>query len=136
MVIGAFLSRFKLDRELANLSAEIEGRKNVLTARAGVEKRFGIVQGRLDAASGLMASQMGVGGVLEKIVEKIPPGPKLSNLTIKGNRISLTATTYNEREMGEALSRMANEPSWKGVELTEVNADKEKGIRFSVKISL
>src|SRR3989344_8016651 len=56
VVIMAFLSRFKLDRDLSDLAERIEGKKNVLVALSGNENVFRSIQKRLTVAKTLIES--------------------------------------------------------------------------------
>src|SRR3989344_9696651 len=80
IVILAFLSRFKLDKDISELSEEIQGKVSVLEAELPVEREFREQQRKLAAAEAILNSRYQVGLTLEKLTEKVSEEVKLSNL--------------------------------------------------------
>ena len=136
VVIAAFLSRFKLDRDYADLADRITGKQAVLTSLAESEKRFRLAQGRLVEAGKILDEQLGITEVLDKITAKTPPGVTLINLAVSKKEIVVTGAADNDAGVGIFLSRLAADKSWKSVRLAGLEANEQTGVRFSLKLWL
>ncbi len=136
VVIVAFLSRFKLDKEISDLNSEIEGKKNVLEAYWQKEQEFLAAQKKLDVVSGLLSLEIPVGKTINELAEAIPSEIKMNNIDFQPGIITMNATAISESGIGKTMARIAENTKWKTVELTSVSADPLKGIKFSVKLKL
>ena len=135
VVIAAFLSRFKLDRDYSDLGDRISGKKAVLTSMAETEKKFRLAQERLVESGKILENQQKVMEELDKLTAKIPPGVTLTNLAISKKEISVTGIADNDGGVGVFLSRLAADKSWKKVNVAGLEAREQAGVRFSFKIS-
>ncbi len=127
VVIAAFLSRFKLDRDYADLGDRINGKKAVLTSMAETEKRFRLAQGRLVEAGQIIDNQLGAAAIIDKVTAKIPPGVTLTNLVVSKKEISMRGIAESDTGMGVFLSRLGR------VNITSL-AGGQAGITFSLKL--
>jgi len=136
VVILAFLSRFKLDRDLSNLNEEIEGKKRILEANLHQENEFLTVKQRLEAASTLVGEKQASGKSLDLLVEKIPLEVKANQISVTPRDVTLAANTLTEQAMGQLLVRMDKSQSWRSLDLREISADPIKGIKFLLKADI
>jgi hypothetical protein len=134
VVIGAFLSRFVLDRDLSLVSSEIEGEVNVLEHAYKMETDFRTVQARLDVADKMVRQELGAGELLDNLVSKLSSKVKITSLYMKMGEVEMSGVTTEEKALGDTLMRLSNDPMWKSVELTNVTADRIKGIKYSLRI--
>ncbi len=135
VVIIAFLSRFKLDRDTTNLKETIAGQVAIVKAASDSESKFRSTQSRLKAAATIIGSQTGLGANLDRVSEKIPPGVGLTQLNLGEKEITLTATTVSPEAMGELLARLSADKKW-SAELVEVASLSPGEIKFTVKVTL
>ena len=135
VVIAAFLSRFKLDRDYADLGDRINGKAAVLNSLAESEKKFRLAQGRLVEAGKILDNQLNATEIVDKIAAKIPPGVALVNLVISKKEVAITGTAENDKGVGVFLSRLAADTGWKSVRLAGLEAREQVGVRFSFKIT-
>ncbi len=136
VVILAFLSRFKLDKDISELSEEIQGKVNVLEAELPVETEFREQQRRLAGANEILNSRYQAGMILDKLTEKVSDEVKLSNLDMGRQVIRVEANSLGEQGLGQLLSGLSVDPTWKGVELNQIQEEPLKGIKFTLEISL
>lgn len=136
VVIAAFLSRFKLDQDYADLGDKINGKKAVLTAMAETEKRFRLAQERLEAAGKIIGGQLEAANEIEEVTAKVPVGVVLTDLAVSNKVISVTGSADKTDEIGVFLSRLAGGGGWKSVRVTSLSADGQTGIKYSINISL
>lgn len=132
IVILAFLSRFKLDADIADLNSEISGKKNVLDAQIPFETNFLTIQSRLQAAETLMKSKLNGGEKIDLVIQDVPVEVKLTKMQVTRAGTLVEAATLNEKAMGIMMSRMSINPNWEGVEVKKISSDPLKGIEFEL----
>ena len=136
VVIAAFLSRFKLDRDYADLGDKITGKKAVLTAMANTESNFRLTQERLTALRKIINNQFKATAAIDRIMEKLPLGAEIVGLTASAQEVTIEARVESDTVVGELINRLAQEPAWKEVTLVNVSGDKQQGMRFSLRLTL
>ncbi len=134
IVIIAFLSRFKLDQELSDLSASIEGEKRIIASQSEQEKGFREIQKKLDVAQTMLNSQMKLSEQLDGLLATLPQEVKLESLFIRTSDISLAGTTNSETALGQMLLAMGKNPNWKELNLTNLSTENGSVISFSLVI--
>jgi len=134
IVILAFLSRFKLDRDLTDLGEEIKQKQAIVQASSQFEKEFRFLNKRLQTIDNLKKDQLEVGVVLEEIAKLIPVGVYLSDFSISKMEVSLNAISLSEGELAAFLRNLKNSPRFKNLSLSQINIDPEKGIGISFQI--
>lgn len=134
IVIIAFLSRFKLDQDLADLTSAIEGQQRILQSQAAQEQQFREVQARIQTIQTVLASQLHDKQISDTVVSTLPPEIKLSSLIATPTDISLSGTTLSEDALGRMLVAMSRHSEWKGLDLTNLSAENESAITFSLVI--
>jgi len=130
VVILAFISRFKLDQDISNLSNSIEGKKNILVAMAKMEEDFRGTQFRLKSAGKMLTNQLQAGKELGGIVAQMPEEMLVSNLEVNKGEIKLTGQVLSEAGLGEFLRKLRTGGEWKSLDLVSVNSDTQQGVRF------
>lgn len=87
LVVLAFLSRFKLDSDVANLSEELDRRKTIILASSDFEKQFRSIQARLAKAKEIDASSSPV-TVYDKALALIPSSITVTSITTKDKSVT------------------------------------------------
>lgn len=134
VVIMAFLSRFKLDRDLSDLAERIEGKKNVLAALSVNENAFRNIQKRLAVTKTLIESGVPVDDLLADIEKDLPGGVRFTTISMDVGKIALNAETASDSGLGEFIRNVDADLRWKSVELADVTGDRQGGVKFSVKL--
>lgn len=134
IVILAFLSRFKLDNDIANLSSAIEGKKNVLQANMASENAFRLVQMRATAIGKVITQRPAHVKHLDELINNLPVDIKFYSVDSLANGMVLSAYTIDEDALGVFLARLNQSGAWKGISLTQLTADKTKGINFTIEL--
>ena len=138
VVILAFLSRFKLDSDLADLADRIEGKRKVLEALSESELGFRQTQTRLNLVRSLAKSQIDITGLLTQL-DVAMPGERLitmSGVTLAEKEVTLTGESASEKNLGALLSNLSMNTRWKGVELSDITTDVLKKTTFSITLKL
>lgn len=137
VVIGAFLSRFKFDQELADLTDAVRTKQEILRRTANTELHFRTVQKRMNAAASLIASQNKPSLVFDDIATILPEGMKLSSITVIPGQVVVVAAAGGELEVGAFLNQLVGQTNaqggrkWKSVNLNELATSSDAGVKFS-----
>jgi len=140
VVIGAFLSRFWLDRKNSDLSEEIRQEKAILESTAGFEEEFRLFQARLSAAAkGLQASEDPL-LPLKIIEETIPSDTFLIRCGFSGekkNEISVLALVFSEESLAEFVSNILSREEVSTVKIGTIERKEgTTGIRLQLLVGL
>lgn len=135
IVILAFLSRFKLDRDLTELYEDIKQKQTVIESASDFEDKFRFLQKRLATIDGLEKKQLAAEKVIDEIALLTPLDVSLNNLTISGKEISLTATALSEQGLATFLNNFKSSPKFEKLIISDVSSGTEKGvgIQFELK---
>lgn len=134
VVIVAFLSRFKLDRDLSDLGEKIKQEQAIITASADFETDFRFLQKRLAKIEDLRKNQLESAEILNELASNLPLDVVLSDFNAYGNQVSLTATSLSEIGLANFLRNLKASPRFKNLSLSQVSLEsgKEVGIKFTV----
>jgi len=135
IVILAFLSRFKLDRDLTDLGEEIKQKQAIVEASAQFEKEFRFLGKQLQTIESLRKNQLGAEEVLSELAALIPVDVYLADFNVTGKQVSLTAIALSERGLGTFLRNLKESPKFENLSLSQVSSQMEKeiGIKFQLK---
>ena len=138
IVILAFLSRFKLDRDLTNLNETVKQKQAVVIASSEFEKEFRFLQKRLSTIEGLKKSQIEAGQILDVFAQLTPRGVQLSNFSLADKKVSLTATADSEFTLAAFLNSLKQSPKIEKLAISKISTDAEHGLRinFNLKTEL
>ena len=119
VVIVAFLSRFKLDQDLANLSDTIKGQRTLLERQLPLENQFRFTQSRLNATHDMLGRQVLVRQRFDKLLTSLPTSVKLVSVKFERNQTTVQATTLSEQSVAEFLARVKQDGFWKELEMSD-----------------
>lgn len=140
IVILAFLSRFKLDRDLADLGEKIKSKQNIVASASSFEEEFRFLQKRLQTIETMREKELKAGLIITELAAIIPLEVKLSNLSIKSNSVSLTATSLSEGGLAALINNLKKSKKFEKLTLTTVETakeeEKEVGIKFQLNSTL
>jgi len=135
VVILAFLSRFKLDRDLTNLYEEMKEKQARIEAASDFEDDFRFLQKRLAMTEGLEKKQLVTASLIEELSLLIPLDVSLSDLTVAGKEVSLSATALSEQGLAAFLNNLKASDKFENLVISSLSSGSEKGvgIQFSLK---
>lgn len=122
VVLSCFLARFRFDRQLEDLSESIEKKQGVVQSFKQQEGEIRLLQAQLAEIKKIKNEKRDPERLLQNLVDLLPPPVFLEDLTLKQNKISLTATAYSSQDLATFLNRILlsgafREPSLGGVVL-------------------
>lgn len=135
IVILAFLSRFKLDRDLADLNQSVREKQAILAASAEFEKEFIFLQNRLATIKKIKSDQTSVTKIITVLGSLTPIDVAISNLGFSEDGVQINALALSEKGLGTFLANLAASSYFKEISLTNVSKSLEKGpeISFAIK---
>ncbi|OGC93055.1 hypothetical protein A3D85_03090 [Candidatus Amesbacteria bacterium RIFCSPHIGHO2_02_FULL_47_9] len=132
VVIAAFLSRFVLDQNISDLQDNVREKRNVLEAFSSQEKTFRNTQVRLAVAKELVDSEMPILEVLSELDKSAAADVQFSSIRISREEIAVTGTAFSENGLRTLITANRDSEFWKEVELTDVKAQGDGNISFSL----
>lgn len=131
VVIIAFMSRFKLDRDASDVGDAILGKQALLEASSNTEKTLRLVQNKLDWAKQKIDSAPKINLVLDKIFNA-----NIVSIGIKGADITMVAKIASESELGNLVNKLSEDKIFKVVELSDIATDIDGTIKFTLKVKI
>lgn len=136
IVIGVFLLRFKLDREIADLTESIENKIAILAASEPFENQFRRVQDKLIAIDELKTSRSSPRQVLDLVAATTPEGIELTALQLTPQELGITALTKKPADFGQFVEILVARGELETVTLTGSQLQKEAEDRFSFSLRI
>jgi len=137
VVILAFLSRFKLDRDLLDLSESISGKVNILEATYPVEQSFLVTQSRLNQAKEVLSFAPIPSDLLNHITDHVPAGMSIINLTAaySSQTVTLSVNALSEQELGQFAALITQDKTWNSINIQSVSTTAGQGVTASIILS-
>lgn len=135
VVILAFLSRFKLDRDLTNLYEDIKQKQAIIESASGFEDEFRFLQKRLTIINELEKEQSTTEKIIGELVALIPLDVALNNISATNKEVSLTAIALSEQGLASFLSNLKSSTKFEKLVLSNISSGTERGvgIQFELK---
>lgn len=137
VVLVAFLSRFKLDRELIDLHDQIKQEGSVVKSLENVEKRSRNLQERLLEISRIDKEAKNSTDFLQKIPTLIPVTVFLDSLTLDEKTLKIDARALNGTGVSSFVKKLRDSRLFSDVNLDHVTRDESLGgqIKFTITAS-
>lgn len=135
IVILAFLSRFKLDRDLTDLGEKIKQQQAIVSSWANFEKEFRFLNKRLQTIEEAKKNQPKIEEVLGELTSLVPIDVYFSEISVVDNDVNFTATALSEQGFGTFLKNLKTSSRFQNLTLSQVVSDTEGeiGIKFQIK---
>lgn len=131
IVILAFLSRFKLDRDLTDLYKQIEQKQAVIQSYADFESEFRFLQKQLTTVQSLRKEQLQTKQLLGEIAALTPIDVYFSDLSINGNKASFTANALSEAGLATLINNLKKSPRFSNLEISSLMIGTKAGVGIS-----
>lgn len=127
VVILAFLSRFKLDRDLNDLNEVILQKQGIVESYSAVEAQMRDVQARLDLVGQLKNTSVKVSQSMQELSLLIPLDTKLETVDLGQSNWIIKGTSGSELGFATLISRLENSGKFAAVEVSDIRYDLRKG---------
>lgn len=128
IVLLAFLSRFKLDRDLIDLHDKIKREEAVVKSLSNVEVQSRNLQRRLSFISSLDKQIKNSSNTLNNIPSLVPENVFLDELALSETDLKMIANTYSGEGITNLVKRLGETDSLSEISLDRVTRDEGTGI--------
>ena len=135
VVILAFLSRFKLDRDLSNLYKDIKQKQIIIESNREFEDDFRFLQQRLATIKGLEQKELAAGKVLDEITLLTPVDVSFTEFIVAGQEINLVATALSEQGLSTFLNNLKQSPQFKNLVISSLSSGTEQGVGIQFELT-
>lgn len=141
IVVGAFISRFWLDRQNSDLSEVLRQQTAILESTKEFEKEYNLLQQRLLAIKKMYSQTPGYSDRLTSLANSAPPEIVFQNLVIgqdptsKDITASIAVTALSEDSMTKFINNLSVNPEIRSVDVKNIEK-KQKENSYSLYISL
>ena len=138
VVIAAFISRFKLDRDLADLNASIEDNQTIIASFGELESNVRFLQERLTLTTQLEKGQLQPTQVLDALAKTMPPDIYLTSFNLKKSSFTLDAVAISDASIATFLAGLTTNKMFKEVNLTSLKTGGTQSptIKFSLTVKM
>jgi hypothetical protein len=133
VVILAFLSRFKLDRDKTDLDEKISQKQAIVEATSDLEKEIRSLQNRLSAVRAFSSFTVSQKNILESFSLTTPPEVAIDNFTISGRKVEVRGLSLSETGLASMINGLITSGKWGEISLNDLDRSKKRpGLLFSL----
>lgn len=136
IVMGAFLWRFSLDRELTDLKKSIAKNVAVIKSYEQTERDFVLTQKRLATAKTVIAQQKAITDELAKLASVTPLGVWYEKLTLTPTSTTLSAYSRSLPGFSRFLASIQNDQRYSGVTVGRIQDGGAQGAQMQFEMSM
>ncbi len=134
VVIGAFLSRFWLDRKLTDLSEENTSRKIQVEAFASFEEEFKTTQSRLTAYKKLDETKKDTVTLLETTSSLLPAEVTLTSISRLKNQVTIKGISLSESGIAGFIKALTAQERFEKITLNDISLGPSQELIFSISL--
>lgn len=138
LVLIAFLMRFKLDADLANLNTAIEGQKPYIESLKSYDTRIRQTQLKLSSISTLDSSNPDYAQAIKRIAIQTPVNIKIISLTLEKDvakiNIKMNGEATTNSDVGFFIVGLKSDNYFSSINLASISVE-EKITRFTIDAS-
>ncbi|AKM79777.1 MAG: hypothetical protein UX85_C0001G0065 [Candidatus Beckwithbacteria bacterium GW2011_GWB1_47_15] len=137
VVIGAFLYRFGLDRQLTDLKEEIGQKQALVESFGDFEAKFRDLQEKLKIVKEIEGGQVKADQVLDGVSQITPLDTVYDSILIDEEGVTLEGQTLSEVGLATLLAKAQGSQLFEGVALESVSSatDNQGAIEFRLKLN-
>lgn len=135
IVIGAFLSRFWLDRWNTDLSTEIRQQRAILESTQEFENEFRLFQSKLDAIAQEVDQEEDLLSPFQIVVKSLPGDIYLRSFgwSEKNQQVTLNTAVFSEAGLSAFINNLLTQPEISSVDIGTIKKDKQtKGMEIRI----
>jgi len=136
VVLGAFFSRFSLDRRLLDLSEKVKTKQAIVNATSSLEKNFRETQNKLEIIKNLKLSQNQYSQTIEQLTQMVPKTVTIDRLDLKEDTLVLNAKTPSGAEFVKFLTQLFTWKDLSQVVLKNARLSRSGGFIFNLEIKI
>ncbi|HSW89861.1 MAG TPA: PilN domain-containing protein [Patescibacteria group bacterium] len=135
IVIMSFASRFKLDRDLTDLTAATTQKSAIIASFGDVETKTRTIQSKIENTQKILDDPQAA-ALIVLLTAKIPPDVELDQLSFETTGLALAGRANSSTGFAQLLTALQNEPRFNQLTVDKISSgdSKEQGVLFSVHI--
>lgn len=137
IVIMSFASRFKLDRDLTDLTAQVTQKKAIVQSFGDVEPRTRAIQEKIAITKRLLMDTTAV-FYLDKVTSRIPSGIELTQLTLEPTFLNFSGKANSSNVLAGLIVALQQEKAFAGVSVDRISSGdaNDPSVQFAIKLTL
>lgn len=132
VVIGSFLTRFSLDRQVTDLNEAMAQKLAILASYGDLETEVRSIQNRLKLVKDLSDQSLGVGQVMQTIVALTPVDVAYTRLELSNEEVVLSGRAVSDAGFQTLLSTVRQEEGFTKIEVERASSEGGAGIEFAI----
>lgn len=134
IVILAFLSRFKLDRDLTDLNEKIKTQQAIIESWREFEKDFRFLKSQLQTIAELKKTRLEPGEIMNELASLLPSEVSLVEMNVSKEEIEINGIALSESGLSLLMKKLKNSSKFKDLALSQIiMGGREEGIKFQLK---
>lgn len=133
VVIGSFITRFTLDRQITDLNSDILQKQQQIESYGTLEADFRLAQSRIEEYK-QAAQDRNLVEVFPQLTAITPAAVQYTQLTITNNTINLSGTTLSQAAFSTLINNIQLSPLFSNVVISKIESpeENEPGYQFSI----
>jgi len=123
LVLTVFGARFKLDRDISDLSEKIEAKQAIVRSFAEFETKFRTAQTRLNLIKEILSERLSFVQGIDFLTAQVPQGVSFYKLDVEPDRFTISAKAEGGREFSRLLAHLIDEEDIRTVTLVTAHLD-------------
>lgn len=135
IVILAFLSRFKFDRDLVNLNEKINAKLAIIDSFGDLETRTRVLQFQLGNIKTLAGEKLEVKEALDFVSQNTPLNMVFTSLSLDKNSLNFEGVAFSDVDLATFLNKLEESELFEGVNIESIfhGGEEATEIEFSLK---
>src|SRR3989344_7706937 len=127
VVIGSFLARFSLDRQVTDLNESIAQNQAIIASYGDLEQQLRQLQAQLKVVEELEGQTLNAGNFFSLVTQFTPVDVVYDNVEIKSDTIDLAGNAYSEAGFRTLLTRLRVLPQIKRISVPNMSSGTGSG---------
>ncbi len=138
VVIGSFLTRFSLDRQMTDLNEAIAQKQAILASYGNLENEVRSVQNRLNLVAEISKNQISSQKILAQISSFTPVDVTYKSITFAADTIKLSGMAFSEAGLQTLMGKLKSDKNFSKVEVKHLASASEavESVGFDLEITL
>lgn len=132
VAVIAFIYRFSLDEKLVELHSAIKQKQVLISLLRNDENKYRNLQTRLALASNSSEKIGRTNRILKDIIDLIPQGAKINDLTFNKDRINIDVNITSISSLTGLINSLKNYPEIKSINVDSIESKPSIGLLVSV----
>lgn len=133
VVILAFLSRFKFDRDLNDLNEVVLQKQAVVASFVETESRMKDIQARIDIIKRTDETTLGFGGTVDQLISSTPLDVSYDSIDVSRTSLNLKGVAGSEVGFSTLLNKIRADARWTQISLGDTDFNQRKGgVSFTI----